>query len=107
MSPPGILTVLDQQLLHQLGDRLLRLRKARGKSTETLAEMDGISRPTLRAVETGNPSASMGVSAVDVGFGAERGVGSTGQRCNESFGSEFGSDTIAQKNTKCHSIGFS
>lgn len=54
-------SILDQQLLHQLGDRLQRLRKERGLGTVALAELAGISRPTLRAVETGDPNASIGV----------------------------------------------
>lgn len=61
MSITGTLSVLDQQLLHQLGDRLQRLRKERGLGTVALAELAGISRPTLRAVETGDPSTSIGV----------------------------------------------
>lgn len=61
MSAAGILSILDQQLLHQLGDRLQRLRKERGLGTVAMAELAGISRPTLRAVETGDPSTSIGV----------------------------------------------
>lgn len=61
MSAIGTLSILDQQLLHQLGDRLQRLRKDRGLGTVALAELVGISRPTLRAVETGDPNASIGV----------------------------------------------
>ena len=61
MSASGTLSILDQQLLHQLGDRLQRLRKERGLGTVAMAELAGISRPTLRAVETGDPSTSIGV----------------------------------------------
>lgn len=61
MSTPGTLSILDQQLLHQLGDRLQRRRKERGLGTVALAEMAGVSRPTLRAVETGDPNTSIGV----------------------------------------------
>lgn len=61
MSTLGTLTILDQQLLHQLGDRLQRRRKERGLGTVALAEMAGVSRPTLRAVETGDPNTSIGV----------------------------------------------
>lgn len=61
MSVTGTLSVLDQQLLHQLGDRLQRVRKERGLGTVALAELAGISRPTLRAVEAGDPNASIGV----------------------------------------------
>jgi transcriptional regulator with XRE-family HTH domain len=56
-----MLPILDQQLLHQLGDRLRRLRKERALGTVALAELAGISRPTLRAVETGDPNTSIGV----------------------------------------------
>lgn len=61
MSTPGTPSILDQQLLHQLGDRLQRRRKERGLGTVALAEMAGVSRPTLRAVETGDPNTSIGV----------------------------------------------
>lgn len=61
MSAIGTLSILDQQLLHQLGDRLQRLRKERVLGTAAMAELAGISRPTLRAVETGDPNTSIGV----------------------------------------------
>lgn len=61
MSAIGNLSILDQQLLHQLGDRLKRLRKERRLGTVAVAELAGISRPTLRAVETGDPNTSIGV----------------------------------------------
>ena len=61
MSTVGTLSILDQQLLHQLGDRLRRLRKDRALGTVALAELAGVSRPTLRAVETGDPNTSIGV----------------------------------------------
>jgi len=60
MSNPSTLSLLDLQLLHQLGDRLQRLRKERGLGTVALAEQVGISRPTLRAVESGDPNTSIG-----------------------------------------------
>lgn len=52
---------LDQLLLCQLGDRLQRLRKERGLGTVALASEAGISRPTLRAVESGDPRTSIGI----------------------------------------------
>lgn len=54
------LTVLDRQLLLQLGDRLKRLRKAQGLGTVEMAKRAGVSRTTLSAVESGDPSPSMG-----------------------------------------------
>ena len=53
-------SVLERQLLLQLGDRLKRLRQAQGLGTVEMAERVGISRPTLRAVEAGDPGPSMG-----------------------------------------------
>ena len=52
--------VLDRQLLLQLGDRLKRLRKARGLGTVDMAANVGITRNTLRAVESGDPAPSIG-----------------------------------------------
>jgi DNA-binding XRE family transcriptional regulator len=61
MSKIGLLSILDQQLLQQLGDRLRRQRKEKALGTVAMAELAGISRPTLRAVETGDPNTSIGV----------------------------------------------
>lgn len=61
MSETGLLSILDQQLLYQLGDRLRRQRKEKALGTVAMAELAGISRPTLRAVETGDPNTSIGV----------------------------------------------
>jgi transcriptional regulator with XRE-family HTH domain len=52
--------VLERQLLLQLGDRLKRLRKTRGFGTVEMADRVGVSRPTLRAVEAGDPGTSIG-----------------------------------------------
>lgn len=57
---PTGLSVLDMQLLHQLGDRIKRVRKARGLGTVAVAQQAGMSRTTLYAVEAGDPNASMG-----------------------------------------------
>ena len=53
-------TVLERQLLLQLGDRLRRLRKAQGLGTVEMAARVGIARNTLRAVENGDPGPSFG-----------------------------------------------
>ena len=60
MSPSDFSPVLERQLLLQLGDRLKRLRKAGRLSTTEMAARVGISRNTLRAIESGDPSPSMG-----------------------------------------------
>jgi transcriptional regulator with XRE-family HTH domain len=72
MSEPTLSSVLDRQLLHQLGDRLKRLREAQGLSTVEMAQRVGIARNTLRAVETGDPAPSIGtylrvMSALGIG----------------------------------------
>lgn len=53
-------SVLDRQLLLQLGERLKRLRKLQGWSGAALAKRIGISRTTLVAVEAGDPGPSLG-----------------------------------------------
>lgn len=60
MNTSDLTPVLDRQLLLQLGDRLRRLRKAQGLGTVELAQRVGITRPTLRSVEAGDPSTAMG-----------------------------------------------
>ena len=52
--------VLDRQLLLQLGDRLRRLRKGQGLGTVELGGRVGITRPTLRSVESGDPTTAIG-----------------------------------------------
>jgi len=53
-------SVLDFHLLLQLGDRLRRIRESQGLSTVEMASRVGISRTTLRAVEAGDPTPSIG-----------------------------------------------
>lgn len=53
-------SVLQHQLLLQLGDRLRRLRKSQHWSTVEMARRVGISRTTLSAVEAGDPAPSIG-----------------------------------------------
>lgn len=53
-------SVLDRQLLLQLGERLKRLRKQQGLSGAALAQRVGISRTTLGAVEAGDLAPSIG-----------------------------------------------
>jgi len=60
MNPQDNAAVLERQLLLQLGDRLKRLRKAKGLGTVEMAKRVGISRTTLNAVEVGDPGPSMG-----------------------------------------------
>jgi transcriptional regulator with XRE-family HTH domain len=50
----------ERQLLVQLGERLRRARIARDVTAVELAERLGISRTTLRAVESGDPSPTIG-----------------------------------------------
>lgn len=53
-------SVLDRQLLLQLGERLKCVRRQEGLSGAGLAKLVGISRTTLAAIESGDPSPSMG-----------------------------------------------
>lgn len=60
MSTSDISSVLERQLLLQLGDRLKRLRKAQGVGTVEMAARAELSRNILRAVEAGDPAPSIG-----------------------------------------------
>lgn len=60
MTTSEISSVLERQLLLQLGDRLKRLRKTQGIGTVEMAACAGITRNTLRAVEAGDPAPSIG-----------------------------------------------
>ncbi|WP_082596092.1 helix-turn-helix transcriptional regulator [Rhizobacter sp. Root16D2] len=74
MKAAEINLVLERQLLLQFGDRLKRLRQIQGVGTVEMAARVGITRNTLRSVETGDPSPSFGtylrVMSV-LGVGAE------------------------------------
>jgi transcriptional regulator with XRE-family HTH domain len=60
MKPVDLKTILERQLLLQLGDRLRQLRMSHGISSTSLAAELGITRNTLRSIESGDPSPSMG-----------------------------------------------
>ncbi len=53
-------SIVEQQLLFQLGARLRGARKAQALSSVELARRVGISRTTLHAVEHGDPSPAFG-----------------------------------------------
>jgi transcriptional regulator with XRE-family HTH domain len=55
-----ISSVLDRQLLLQLGDQLKRLRKSKGLGTVEMAARAGITRNTLRAIESGDLTTAIG-----------------------------------------------
>lgn len=59
-APSEITSVVDRQLLLQLGGRLKRTRLKQGLTTTQMAERAGISRMTLSAVEAGEPTPTMG-----------------------------------------------
>jgi transcriptional regulator with XRE-family HTH domain len=53
-------SVIDRQLLLQLGARLKRARVTQGLNTTEMAQRAGISRMTLSAIEAGEPTPTMG-----------------------------------------------
>lgn len=53
-------SVVDRQLLLQLGGRLKRARVKQGLTTTEMAQRAGISRMTLSAIEAGEPTPTMG-----------------------------------------------
>lgn len=59
-SASPFISVVDQKLLLQLGERLRRIRIRQGLTTVQTAENAGLSRMTLRAVEAGEPTPSIG-----------------------------------------------
>jgi len=60
MIESNVSPLVERQLLFQLGDRLKRQRKALKLGTVELASRAGISRNTLRAIESGDPAPSIG-----------------------------------------------
>ena len=49
-----------RRLLEELGENIRQARLRRGFSMELVAERAGMSRPTLRAVENGEPGVTLG-----------------------------------------------
>lgn len=49
-----------QALLNSLGERIRLARLRRGFSSSIVAERASMSRPTLRAIEKGNPNVTLG-----------------------------------------------
>jgi len=60
LSISPLISVVDQQLLLQLGQRLRRIRIRQGLTTVQTAASAGLSRMTLRAIEAGEPTPSIG-----------------------------------------------
>lgn len=60
MNHSSVSPLLERQLLLQLGDRLKRLRKARGLGTVEMSLLASITRNTLRSIEAGDPAPSIG-----------------------------------------------
>lgn len=56
----SIQSVLERQLLLQFGERLKAHRKAQAVTALDMSAKLGVSRPTLRAMESGDPSVSLG-----------------------------------------------
>lgn len=53
-------SVVDQQLLMELGERLKRARIRQGLTTVEMAGRAGLSRMTLRSIEAGEPTPTIG-----------------------------------------------
>jgi len=69
-----ISSALERQLLLQLGQRLKAARRSKGLTSTELAAAAGLSRMTLSAIESGEPSPTIGsyVRVMGVlGFGAD------------------------------------
>jgi len=60
MSTSELSPILERQLLLQLGDRIKRLRKAQGLGTVEVSARAKLTRNTLRSIEAGDPSPSIG-----------------------------------------------
>lgn len=60
MTGQDVTSVLDRQLMLQLGERLKRLRHEKGLGSVELAARVGMTRNTLRAIEAGDPGPSLG-----------------------------------------------
>lgn len=60
MTDSELSPILERQLLLQLGDRIKRLRKAQGLGTVEMSARARLTRNTLRSIEAGDPSPSIG-----------------------------------------------
>jgi len=62
-TPAAPLLIGLQQLLERAGERMRLARLRRRLTTAMVCERAGISRPTLRAIEAGDPGVSIGAYA--------------------------------------------
>ncbi len=77
---PFILLPRIERLLNEFGEDIRLARLRRKLSAERVAERAGISRPTLRAIENGSPSATMGAYLqVLMVLGLEQGLNKVAQ----------------------------
>ena len=60
MTASELSPILERQLLLQLGDRIKRLRKAQRLGTVEVSARAKLTRNTLRSIEAGDPSPSIG-----------------------------------------------
>jgi len=60
MTTSELSPILERQLLLQLGDRIKHLRKAQGLGTVEVSVRAKLTRNTLRSIEAGDPSPSIG-----------------------------------------------
>ncbi len=62
MKRPGTYSPLTREAARLLGDKVRLGRKSRGWTMGDLAERVGVSQPTIRKVEVGEPSVALGTA---------------------------------------------
>lgn len=92
------LPISVQRSLRKLGSDIRDARRRRRISTTVMAERAGISRPTLRKVEDGDPSVSLGIYAsVLFVLGMHDRLGELADATNDQRGLELQEEELPER----------
>lgn len=92
------LPISVQRSLRKLGSDIRDARRRRRISTAVMAERSGISRPTLRKVEDGDPAVSLGIYAsVLFVLGMHDRLGELADVTNDRLGLDLQEDELPER----------
>lgn len=92
------LPLAAERAVRKLGSDIRDARRRRRISTTIMAERAGISRPTLRKVEEGDPAVSLGIYAnVLYVLGLEEGLVRLADAANDQLGMELQDDELPER----------
>jgi transcriptional regulator with XRE-family HTH domain len=92
------LSLAAGRAVRKLGSDIRNARRRRRIPTTVMAERAGISRPTLRKVEEGDPAVSLGIYAnVLYVLGLEEGLAQLADAANDQLGLELQDEELPER----------